>query len=266
MGQQGQVFVFGELHGAEGNYEYMKGALTSLRERGVRNFAMELPEDAQEVFSHATTRASSGVDATGMIQAKNGAWISVDDSYLGLALHAKGLGMSVHCVDAPRDPRGREVQRIQRMDDKINRGKVSGEKYVKEVQQQFSRRNSHMAGKISQLPGDTVLLTGMFHTGGRGSIEEKLRERGMKVVSVDLYPEGRNPTAELFEKHEVPQADLKVKNIRSGPSPDDIGNIISKLRGKSETPHLNEQSRPLRRGHGLPEGVGRDRRHAAVEF
>lgn len=267
MDKNAQVFVFGEIHGADGNYEYMKNALTSLREKGVRNFAMELPADAQDAFSSALGSRQSKNDARdGAIRAENGAKLSGLGDYIGLAAHARALGMEVHCVDAPRDPNGSEMERIARMDSKINQGKISGERYVEEVQKQFSRRNSHMADKVSQLQGNTVLLTGMFHTGGRGSVEENLRKRGMDVVSVDLYPQGNNPTVELFERNENPTVDLKVKALSEGPSATDINSMINKLRGKSEmvNAELKPSAGPLSRGHQIPFEEANIRRAQAV--
>lgn len=268
MEKNGQVFVFGEIHGAEGNYEYMKSALTSLRERGVRNFAIELPEDAQEAFS-STLSPKRGEEQVGggVIHARNGAKLSGFGDYIGLASHARTLGMEVHCVDAPRDPRGREVERIGKVDEKINKGKISEERYVEEVQKQFLRRNDHMAEKVSQLKGDTVLVTGMFHTGGRGSVEEKLRERGVSVVAVDMYPQGHNPTADIFERNETPPADLKVRTHGGGPSSTDINSMISRLRGKDgATPHRGEvETKPLHRGSSPTFEPANIRRAVAVE-
>lgn len=267
MDKNAQVFVFGEIHGAEGNYEYMKSTLTSLREKGVRNFAMELPADAQDAFSSTLgSHQNKNASRDGAIHAENGAKLSGLGDYIGLAAHARALGMEVHCVDAPRDPNGSEMDRIARMDSKINQGKISGERYVEEVQKQFSRRNNHMADKVSQLQGNTVLLTGMFHTGGRGSIEENLRKRGMDVVSVDLYPQGNNPTVELFERNENPTVDLKVKTLSEGPSATDINSMISKLRGKAEMGNagLKSNAGPLRRGHQPPFVQANIRRAEAV--
>lgn len=250
-----QVFVFGEIHGAQGNYEYMKNTLTALSGRGVKNFAIELPEDAQEAFSNAVEESRyAGHNREGVIHAQNGAKLSGFGDYAGLASHARSLGMNVHCVDAPRDPKGREVEKIARMDRKINQGQITGEKYVQEVQSQFSRRNDHMADRVASLEGDTVLVTGMFHTGGVGSVEEKLRDRGLSVVSVDLYPNGHNPTVDLFERHENPPVDLKIKNMSEGPTPSDIGSMISRLRGnaKNEEPVEVGGVKPLRKGLSMP--------------
>lgn len=267
MDKGGNVFVFGEIHGGQGNRDYMKGALTELHAKGVRNFAIELPEDAQEAFS--STLAPSGNEhagGEGVIHARNGARLSGFGDYVALAAHARGLGMEVHCVDAPRDPKGREVERIGRMDRKVNQGQISSERYVQEIQGQFQRRNEHMAEKVSQLQGDTVLVTGMFHTGGKGSVEEKLRERGMSVVAVDLYPPGPNPTADLFERHETPAVDMKVKDLSTGPSTSDINSMISRLRGRGG-PDGGEEVRikPLSRGGPPSFEAANIRRAQAVE-
>jgi hypothetical protein len=51
------------------------------------------------------------------------------------------------------------------------------------------------------------------------------------VVSVDLYPQGANPTAALFERNENPSVDMKVLNTHEGPGRADINAMIGKLRG-----------------------------------
>jgi uncharacterized UPF0146 family protein len=244
MDQKGQVFVFGEIHGAEGNVEYLKGALTKLSERGVKNFAIELPEDAQDAFSSKLAQGAQGGAVAGVFHAKNGAQIGGVGDYLILASHARRLGMDIHCVDAPRCPEGGEVERIAQSDRRFGQGLISEDRYVSEVQGQFERRNKHMAEKVSQIGGGTVLVTGMFHTGGEGSVEQRLRERGMDVVTVDLYPQGKNPTVDIFERNESPQVDIKVKNAHSGPSNSDIEGMIGRLRGGIGGGHSKAEQEP----------------------
>ncbi len=258
MGQGNQVFVFGEIHGDKGNVDYMKGALTSLRERGVKNFAIELPEDAQDAFSSRVGGAAKGGVGGSNISAENGAQLSGVGDYLILASHARKLGMEVHCVDAPRCPEGSEVQKIAEADSKYNNGIIGEERYVKDVQGQFARRNEHMAEKVSKIQGDTVLLTGMFHTGGPGSVEERLRKKGAEVVSVDLYPQGANPTVSLFERNESPSVDIKVKDTQRSPSQTDINAMIGKLRGvrggreESEAPSSFGDDSPVEIRRAIP--------------
>lgn len=232
----------------------MKDALAGLRARGVSNLALELPVDAQDSFARKIDESRESALIGGAIWAGNGTKLDGIDGLLDLALHAKNLGMGIHCVDAKRSPDGAEVRGIQKLDDKLNRGKISEGGYVRGVQEQFSRRNAHMANEISKLPGDTVLVAGMFHTGGKGSVEEHLRMRGMDAVSVDVYPKGRNATVDVFERNESPSADLKIKSASKGVCAADIESMISRLRGGAgDGRSFNDQIGALQRGSAVAE-------------
>lgn len=263
------MVVFGEIHGTKESKDYVIGALQGLSERGVKSVALELPVDAQAAFESRVRGENSPALAGGMIFAQNGARLGGPgiDSFVDIATRAKELGMSVHCVDAPRDPKEREVRNIQTLDNKFMRGRMTESQYVSGVQGQFTKRNEHMAQEISKLPGDTVLVTGMFHTGGRGSIEECLRKRGMDAVSVDVYPNSRNLTADIFERNESPRADLKVKEAGRGVNQSDIENMLTSLRGRgagraaAETELEPVDGFVLRRGsYALEQRGGREAR------
>jgi hypothetical protein len=162
-----------------------------------------------------------------------------------LARQCREMGMDIHCVDAPRRPGNREVRDIQKLDQKFMSGRLEEHEYVKENQDLHQRRNSFMAGQISSIGGGVAVVVGMYHTGGPGGLEEHLREKGMSVSTMDVYPKNASVgSVEIFARHENPPVDVRAASAQMAPSTVQVGALISNLRGMSGRDGSYAQSEP----------------------
>lgn len=273
------VFVFGEQHGKNPEtLSYMRTAMTLLKARGVRNIAFELAEDRREDFVQAAASGAAG-GSYPMPPSKDphmqrargphGEWKFVPQ-HLELARAAIKMGLAVHCVDLPSEDLVREadkmmgsmVKEIEKEMARQKRDPGGKERLGVEIAalrgaaETVDRRNEHMAERISELEGGTILLVGMSHTGGhangRGGVEFYLRNRGMRVATTDIYPKKLSPSNEASMLTENPAVDFRVVG-QSEPTVESIEEKI-KVLSSPKKDHSPGLGRSLLAGLG---GIGR---------
>jgi hypothetical protein len=233
MGKNGKAYVFGEIHGDPGSSVFVANAIESLKGSGerIQSLALEVPVDAQESFIGAVNDPRRA-DGNRYEFESNGNRLAGLGGFIDLARKCQDMGMEVHCVDAPRRPGNGDVKAIQKLDEKFSRGHLEEHEYVRKNQDLHQRRNEFMADRISSIGGSVAVVVGMYHTGGPGGLESHLRDRGMSVSTMDVYPPNANiGGADIFARHESPQVDVRASSMQPHPTPQQIGSMIENLRG-----------------------------------
>jgi len=237
MGALGNAYVFGEIHGDASASTFIAKTIQELKERGtgLSSLALEVPVDAQKSFLAAVNDPQQSHGNSYEFES-NGNRLAGLGGFIELARKCRDMGMDIHCVDAPRRPGNGDVNAIQKLDQKLVRGELEEHEYVRKNQNLHQRRNEFMADRISSIGGSVAVVVGMYHTGGPGGIEEHLRDRGMSVSAMDVYPKSANMgSVEIFARHESPPVDVRAASSQSHPTTHQIESMIGKLRGSMGT-------------------------------
>jgi hypothetical protein len=248
VGKNGKAFVFGEIHGDPSASGFIGETISTLRKSGARigSLALEVPADAQESFMQAVDDPKRYPGDSYEFES-NGNRLSGLGGFISLARQCREMGMDVHCVDAPRRPGNKDVLDIQKLDRKFSQGKLEEEEYVRENQDLHQRRNGFMADRISSIGGGVAVVVGMYHTGGPGGLEEHLREKGMSVSTMDVYPKNASGgSVEIFARHENPPVDVRAASSQPSPTTAQVGALISNLRGMGTAEGGYAQTAPPR--------------------
>lgn len=246
VGKNGKAFVFGEIHGDPDAPGFIGETIATLRQSGARvdSLALEVPVDAQKSFLRAVDDPDRHPGDSYEFSS-NGNRLTRLGGFIALARQCREMGMDVHCVDAPRRPGNREVRDIQKLDQKFVSGRLEEHEYVRENQELHQRRNGFMADKISSIGGGVAVVVGMYHTGGPGGLEEHLRDKGMSVSTMDVYPRNASVgSVEIFARHENPPVDVRAASAQMGPSTVQVSALISNLRGVGGKEEGYAQSSP----------------------
>lgn len=258
MGKNGKAFVFGETHTDPSASSFIGKTIATLKSSGsqITSLALEVPVDAQDSFIQAVDDPRR-MPGDSYQFSSNGNILGGLGGFISLARQCREMGMDIHCVDAPRRPGNREVRDIQKLDQKFDSGRLEEHEYVRKNQDLHQRRNNFMAEKVSSIGGGGVaVVVGMFHTGGPGGLEEHLREKGMSVSTMDVYPRNANVGAvEVFARHENPPVDVRATSSQTAPSTVQVGALISNLRGVGASMESNERAKPaLKESEGFSVG------------
>jgi hypothetical protein len=293
-----KVFVFGEEHDKNAEtLSYVRESMRMLKERGVKNIAFELPQDWHGEFVKAAKRGAKtlpmkllGSEETFRRTGMEGAYTGAPSQHLALAREAMQMGLSVQCVDLPSGELVKDMSRTLGVMRKAERGRgkkietriqeAGGEATKRDVKETrgvlkdisigaistLGRRNMHMATRISEMEGDTILLTGMSHTGGSNGVDQCLRKMGMSVVSTDIYPKETTLQHEVSQAVEKPAVEFRAMGV-SRPSQAIIEAKIAALSGRAGR-RVKADTAPLRRASHLaphPRGrLGNERRVFSV--
>lgn len=276
-----RVFVFGEEHDKNAEtLSYVRESMRMLKERGVKNIAFEIPQDWQGEFVRAAKRGAKalpikllGSEEVLRQAGMEGASTGVPSQHLVLAREAMRMGLSVQCVDLPSGEFVEDMSKTLGVMSKAERGRgkkietriqeAGGEATERDVKETrgvlkdinikaistLGRRNMHMATRISQMEGDTILLTGMNHTGGNNGVDQCLRKMGMSVASTDIYPKETTLRHEVLQAVEKPAVEFRAMGV-SSPSQAAIEAKIAALSGRVER-KVGASTVPLQRASHL---------------
>lgn len=219
-----RVVLYGEAHGDKDIHDNLvSNILPKVAERGVKDFAVEIPKSLQPSMDNFLKARDKGEvhpekhffkgladDLNATFQKNNGIkgtvtadTVSAFDKTaksgkmspgLDVAYKAHSLGMKVHCVDSGLQEHLDSSKTLNNLMDAKSNGLITQEQYNAKSSSSLGKRNETMSKNIRGIQGKEVVgVFGAQHLEGENSLGAKLREKGVEVKSHIEMPTNAEP-------------------------------------------------------------------------